>query len=216
MTKRFFSIFLLSLIITLVSQVTSTIADTKATTGDQVTTGGRTTTGDRVTTGGRFILKSHTGKIVTDQDFGGKFMLVYFGYTYCPDICPTSLQTVTLALEKIADQAKYFQPLFITVDPERDTPRVMAEYVSSFYPGMIGLTGTKAVIDSVTKKYRVKFAKVVEKNAKDKDNDYMVDHTASVFLMGFDGRYLARFPYNTTADQMAAKLKQFAARVTNK
>ncbi len=165
-------------------------------------------------TGGRFILKTHTGKIVTDQDFAGKFMLVYFGYTFCPDICPTSLQTVTEALESIGDRAKLFQPLFITVDPERDTTEVLREYVSSFYPGMIGLTGTKAVIESVTKKYRVKFAKAVEKNAT--DGDYMVDHTAAVFLMGFDGRYLARFPYNTTAEQMAAKLNEFAAKVTSK
>jgi len=167
----------------------------------------------KVTTGGRFILKSHTGKIVTDQDFAGKFMLVYFGYTYCPDICPTSLQTMTLALEELGDQAKHFQPLFISVDPERDTPKVLAEYVSSFYPGMIGLTGSKVTIDSVTKKYRVKFSKVAEKNSD--DDDYSVDHTSAIFLMGFDGRYLSRFGYNTTSQQMADKLKQFADKVTD-
>lgn len=171
---------------------------------------------DTTTTGGRFILQSHTGKIVTDQDFAGKFMLVYFGYTYCPDICPTSLQTITLALESIGDQAKLFQPLFISIDPDRDTPKVMAEYVSSFYPSMIGLTGTKVVIDSVTKKYRVRFAKVKEKNTKDDDQDYTVDHTSAVFLMGFDGRYLTRFSYNTTSEQMAAKLKEFASKVAKK
>jgi len=167
----------------------------------------------KVTTGGRFILKSHTGKIVTDQDFAGKFMLVYFGYTYCPDICPTSLQTMTMALESIGDKAKHFQPLFISVDPERDTPKVLAEYVSSFYPGMIGLTGSKVTIDSVTKKYRVRFSKVAEKNTP--DEDYTVDHTSAVFLMGFDGRYLSRFGYNTTAQQMADKLKKFADNVTD-
>jgi protein SCO1/2 len=163
----------------------------------------------QATTGGRFLLKAHTGQIVTDQDFSGKFMLIYFGYTYCPDICPTSLQTVTAALDQIGDDAKYIQPLFITIDPERDTVAVMREYVSSFHPSLIGLTGSKAVIENVAKKYRVKYAKVLEESA-DK-TDYMVDHTAAVFLMGFDGRYLARFPYNTTANQMAEKLKKYVA-----
>ena len=199
MTKRLFSIVLSSVVSGIMfaaaTLATPAIADTQ------------------VTTGGRFILKSHTGKIVTDQDFGGKFMLVYFGYTYCPDICPTSLQTMTLALEALGDQAKHFQPLFISVDPERDTPKVLAEYVSSFYPGMIGLTGSKVTIDSVTKKYRVRFSKVAEKNTT--DEDYTVDHTSAVFLMGFDGRYLSRFGYNTTAQQMADKLKKFADKVTN-
>ncbi len=167
-----------------------------------------------VQTGGRFMLKDHFGRVVTDQDFSGKFMLVYFGYTYCPDVCPTSLQVITTALEILGKEADAIQPLFITVDPERDTASVLREYLSSFYPTIIGLTGSKAMLESVTKKYRVFYSKTSEKGA-DAD-DYFMDHTASVFFMGPNGEYLARFPYSTTSEEMARKMREIIKKAKTK
>ncbi len=161
----------------------------------------------KVTTGGRFILRNHEGKIVTDQDFRGKFLLIYFGYTFCPDICPTSLLVITEALEALdKTQQEKVQPLFITVDPERDTAEVLANYVKLFHPRLIGLTGSKATIASVTRKYRVKFAKV-EEGTPSRDS-YLMDHTAAIFLMGPDGSYLTRFGHGTKPDAIASKLRQ--------
>jgi protein SCO1/2 len=167
-----------------------------------------------VKTGGRFILKNHLGQIVTDQDFSGKFMLVYFGYTYCPDVCPTSLQVISHALDLIGKDAEYIQPLYITVDPERDTASVMREYVSAFHPSIIGLTGSKDVIRSVTKKYRVVYSRSAEKDA-DAD-DYFMDHTASIFFMGPEGQFLERFPYAMTSEKMAEKMRGFVAQLKAK
>jgi protein SCO1/2 len=172
------------------------------------------TTSGEVKTGGRFILKNHHGKIVTDQDFNGKFMLVYFGYTYCPDVCPTSLQVMSRALDIIKEDAKHIQPLFITVDPKRDTAAVLRDYVSAFHPSILGLTGSIATIESVTKKYRVVYSRSSEKDA-DAD-DYFMDHTASMFFMGPNGEYLARFPYAMTSEQMAEKMRGFVAQMKGK
>ncbi len=167
-----------------------------------------------VKTGGRFMLKNHLGQIVTDQDFQGKFMLVYFGYTYCPDVCPTSLQVMSRALDLIKKDAEHIQPLFITVDPKRDTASVMREYVSAFHPSIIGLTGSLAMTESVTKKYRVVYSRSSEKGAD--SDDYFMDHTASVFFMGPNGEYLERFPYAMTSEQMADKMRGFVAQMKAK
>ena len=91
---------------------------------------------------GPFALTDHTGKKVTDEDYRGKFMLIAFGYTYCPDVCPTGLQAMSVAMDSLGEQADWVQPIFITIDPERDTPEVMKEYVAAFHPSLIGLTGT--------------------------------------------------------------------------
>ncbi len=162
---------------------------------------------DPVKTGGRFIMNNHFGEVVTDQDFSGKFMLIYFGYTFCPDVCPTSLQTMTHALNLLGKDAKYVQPLFVTVDPERDTITVMREYVSAFHPSLIGLTGSKVALDSITSKYRVKYEKVSESGAI--NDDYLVDHTAAVLLISPGGEYLRRYPYNTLADEMASSMNKY-------
>lgn len=172
------------------------------------------TTTQEVKTGGRFLLKNHLGQIVTDQDFHGKFMLVYFGYTYCPDVCPTSLQVMSRALDLIKKDAEHIQPLFITVDPKRDTATVLRDYVSAFHPSIIGLTGSMATIESVTKKYRVIYSRSSEKGAD--DDDYFMDHTASIFFMGPDGQYLARFPYAMTSEQMADKMRDYVAKMKAK
>ncbi len=167
-----------------------------------------------IKTGGRFIMNNHYGEVVTDQDFSGKFMLIYFGYTFCPDICPTSLQTMTHALNLMGEEAKYVQPLFVTVDPERDTITVMRDYVSAFHPNLIGLTGSTAALDSITAKYRVKYEKVSESGAI--NDDYLVDHTAAVLLMGPGGEYLTRYPHNTLADEMAASMNKYVKELTVK
>lgn len=151
--------------------------------------------------GGPFALVDQTGATRTDADFRGKFMLVYFGYTYCPDVCPTTLQTMTEALERLGKAAARVQPIFITIDPARDTPKVMGQYVAHFYPGMIGLTGTAAQIAAAARAYRVYYAKEAGR-----DQDYLMDHSGFVYLMGPDGKYITIMPPQVTAGQMAAVL----------
>jgi cytochrome oxidase Cu insertion factor (SCO1/SenC/PrrC family) len=126
-------------------------------------------------------------------------MLLYFGFTYCPDICPADLQAIGLALDKLGSDAARVQPLFVTVDPERDTAEHLAEYVPLFHPRLIGLTGSLDAIRKAAEAYKVYFAKVpVGKEA----GDYTVDHTAFIYLMDRDGNYLGFFPPGTTADRM--------------
>jgi len=151
--------------------------------------------------GGAFELTDHTGKQVTDQDYRGKFMLVYFGFTYCPDICPTELQNIAGALDIIGEKRrKQITPLFVTIDPERDTRELMASYVENFHPDIVGLVGTVEQIKKMGRTYRVYFKKVVDKDSPD---GYTMDHSALVFLMDKQGRYVRHFSYGTTPQKMA-------------
>lgn len=152
--------------------------------------------------GSRFILDTHDGRTVTDEEFRGRHLLVFFGYTHCPDICPGSLLTVARVLELLGDNAKHVQPLFITVDPTRDTRKVLAEFVTHFDARIVGLTGSEPMIDRVAKGYRVKHARV-----DGRDGSYSVDHTAAMFHMGPAGDYIGRFPYETTPEQIADDLR---------
>lgn len=152
--------------------------------------------------GGPFTLTDHTGATRVAADFEGRPMLVYFGYTYCPDVCPTGLQTLSDALDRLGEVGEQIQPVFITVDPERDTPAVMAGYVQHFHPRLVGLTGTKAQIDQVTEAYRIYYAKQGE------GEDYLVDHSTYTYLMGPDGEYLTHFSHGVTADEMAERIRQ--------
>lgn len=150
--------------------------------------------------GGPFSLVDQTGKRVTDQDFRGKEMLVFFGFTNCPDICPAGLQVMSAALEKLGKRADDIVPLFITLDPERDTPQKMAEYVKNFSPRLVGLTGSASDIAAAAKAYRVFYQKVPdEKNP----NNYSVDHSAIFYLMGKDGSLLAPIPHTNDPAQLA-------------
>jgi len=154
---------------------------------------------NREPVGGPFELTDHTGRIRTERDFRGQLLLVYFGFTYCPDICPADLQAVGLALDRLGNEAARVQPLFVTVDPERDTAEHLAEYVKLFHPRLIGLTGSLDAIRKAADAYKVYFAKVpIGKEA----NDYTVDHTAFIYLMDRDGNYLGFFPPGTSADRM--------------
>jgi len=151
--------------------------------------------------GGPFTLTSHTGKRVSDKDFRGRYMLVYFGFTFCPDICPAELQVITNALEKLGPKGEKVVPIFITVDPKRDTVKQMADYVSNFHERLVGLTGTPEEIRAVARAYRVYFAEVKDESSS---AGYTVDHTSIVYLMGPEGEYLTHFTYGTGPDKMAA------------
>ena len=153
--------------------------------------------------GGPFALTDHTGKPRTDADFRGKLMLVYFGFTYCPDVCPTDLLAMGLAVDQLATAGDALQPLFITLDPERDTVEHLADYVPYFHPRFIGLTGDADAIKHAAHAYRVYFAKAPTKD------DYTVEHSAFIYLMGRDGRYLGFFPPGTSAERMAQTIRSF-------
>jgi protein SCO1/2 len=151
--------------------------------------------------GGPFTLVDQNGVVRHPEDFRGKLMLVYFGYTYCPDVCPTELQTMTEALEKLGAKAADVQPLFITVDPERDTQVEMKSYAENFDPRLLALTGTAAQIAEAAKSYKVFYEAV-----KQPDGSYAMDHSSIVYLMGREGKYLAHFGVNVGAEAMAAAI----------
>lgn len=156
--------------------------------------------------GGPFTLIGAGGKTVTERDFRGRYMLVYFGFTHCPDICPTELQVLAQALDELGDKAKKVVPIFISVDPERDTAQVMADYVKSFGPNFVGLTGTPDQIAAVAKAYRVAYSKVEN---KDSPADYSVDHSALVYIMDPEGRYFGHLSFGESAGEIAEKLGKF-------
>jgi protein SCO1/2 len=157
--------------------------------------------------GGPFALVGHDGKPVTDQAFRGKYMLVFFGFTHCPDICPAELQVMSAALDELGPKANDIIPIFITLDPERDTPQAVTDYVRNFSPRFVGLTGSPEQIAQAAKAYRVTYTKFQEEGAK--PDDYTIDHSALVFLMGKDGEYVTHFAYGTPAAKMAETLRRY-------
>jgi protein SCO1 len=155
--------------------------------------------------GGPFHLTNDRGEPVTEATFAGHYMLIYFGYSFCPDICPTSLQTMAAAYDLLtADEQAEVQPIFITVDPERDTVAAIADYVALFDDDLIGLTGTLDQVDEASKAYRVYHAKA---RLEDGSDDYGVDHSSFYYLMGPDGRYVRHFGHDTTEEQMAEGIR---------
>jgi protein SCO1/2 len=156
-----------------------------------------------LTVGGPFSLIDGDGKPVTDQTWRGKYMLVYFGYTYCPDVCPTTLTSVAAALDKLGPKADQIQPLFITVDPKRDTPAVVKQYAAAFTPRLIGLTGTPEQIAAAAKEYRVYYA---EHRTGPGPDDYSMDHSSVLYLMGPDGRFIAPVRADQDGPEIAAAL----------
>jgi cytochrome oxidase Cu insertion factor (SCO1/SenC/PrrC family) len=157
--------------------------------------------------GGPFTLTDHNGMRVTDGDFRGEHMLVFFGFTHCPDVCPTALQTVSEAMDLLGDRADAVRPIFITVDPERDTPTHLASYLAHFHPRLLGLTGSPEEIDAAAKAYRVYHRKV----SLDEDSGgdaYTVDHSAFIYLMGPDGEYLTHFGPAAGAEEMAEGIRK--------
>ncbi len=156
---------------------------------------------------GPFELVTHTGKTVTDRDFLGKYMLVYFGYTHCPDVCPIDLQIVSEAVDMLGKDGDKIQPLFVTVDPKRDTVKVMARYVKHFHPRLIGLTGTKQQVASAAKIYRMQSRRSVSQDAE--PGEYLIDHSAATVLIGPNGGGLSLFPHGITAKDIVADIKRY-------
>lgn len=153
--------------------------------------------------GGPFSLEDGNGRQVTDSTFRGKYMLVYFGYTFCPDVCPTTLNEVAEALDKLGATADRLQPIFITVDPKRDTPAVVKQYAAAFTPRLIGLTGTNEQVAKVAQEYRVYYA---EHRTGPGPSDYTMDHSSVLYLMGPDGRFIAPIRADADAAHIAADL----------
>ncbi|MGW8207333.1 MAG: SCO family protein [Hyphomicrobiaceae bacterium] len=166
----------------------------------------RVITSGQALIGGPFELVGKDGKTVTDKDFRGRYMLVFFGFTHCPDICPAELQVMSAALDDLGDKADQVVPVFITVDPERDTPELVTAYVENFGPNFVGLTGSLEAVDKAAKAYRVTYQKFQEEGAGD---NYSVDHSALVYLMGPDGKFVTHFPYGTTPEKMADTLRRY-------
>ena len=157
--------------------------------------------------GGPFALTNHLGERVTEKTFAGKYMLVYFGYTFCPDVCPTELQIISEAMELLGDDADKVTPVFITVDPERDKVEVMKDYVAVFDKRLVGLTGTPEEIKNTAKAYKVFY-----QAAKGEDPvNYLMDHSSITFLMDRNGQYAAHFSYNSKPEKMAERIRAILA-----
>lgn len=157
------------------------------------------------TVGGPFSLVNEDGVRVTDQSFPHRYKLIVFGFTFCPDICPTELQNITEALDLLGPEAPKIQPLFITIDPERDTPAVIKEYIRNFHPSLHGLTGTPEEIAVAAKAFRVYYQKVATPNS----GVYMMDHSTVIYFMDPQGQLLTHFGPKTPPKDMAETLKSY-------
>jgi protein SCO1 len=161
-----------------------------------------------VTIGGPFTLSTPDGTAVTDQTYRGKWLLIYFGYTFCPNSCPTTLLEIAVALKKLGPDAAKVQPLFITVDPQRDTPEVMKQYVQSFDPRIVGLTGTPEQIAAAAQEYGAYYVR--HKTGPGPEN-YVMDHSTYLYVMDPHGKFVRAFDTNTSGDRIADALRELLA-----
>jgi protein SCO1/2 len=159
--------------------------------------------------GGAFTLTDQHGKRVADADFRGRFMLVYFGYSFCPDVCPTDLAAMAAAIDRLGPEGDRVQPIFITIDPERDTVERLAQYAPLFHPRLVALTGTAEEIAQAARAYRVYYEKAGD------GPDYLMNHSGIVYLMDRDGRFLAHFAQGTGAEEMALKIRSQMSETRN-
>jgi protein SCO1/2 len=155
--------------------------------------------------GGAFTLTDQNGATRSDSDFRGKVMLIYFGYTYCPDACPTTLNAISQTLDIIGNQASKVQPIFISVDPQRDTVGQLKSYAANFHPGILYLTGAPDTLKQVESEYRIYVAKVPQSGS----DDYLIDHTSLIYVMGTNGRYVGTIPAGLPPKVMAATLQRY-------
>src|ERR1700730_7458597 len=160
----------------------------------------------RGTVGGPFTLADQNGRQRSDSDFRGRLMIVYFGYTFCPDVCPADLMAITQALDALGPAADGVQPVFITVDPERDT-KVLGEYIAAFHHSLVGLTGSPDEIRKVANAYKAFYVKVPD----ERSGDYSIDHTGVIYLMGRSGEYLGFMPPQTNPDRLTEILRKYLA-----
>jgi len=161
----------------------------------------------RGTVGGPFTLADSSGRQRSDSEFRGRLMIVYFGYTFCPDVCPADLMSITQALDALGPVADGIQPIFITVDPERDS-RVLADYVRAFHKSLIGLTGSPEDIRKVANAYKAFYAKLPPA----RDGEYAIDHTGVIYLMGREGEYLGFMPPQTGPEKLTEILRKYLAK----
>lgn len=154
----------------------------------------------------RYLLQDPNGRSVTNEDFRGRFQLLAFGYTYCPDICPTTLVEMAAILKQLGEQAARVQPVFITVDPERDSGKVLKTYTEFFDPRILGLTGSPALVRRAADNFKIRYAKVL---ASGKDNkDYAVDHSAGMIFLGPDGELIKKFAFATPVTEISEQIRQ--------
>jgi protein SCO1 len=158
--------------------------------------------------GGPFTLVDQNGKTVSDRDFRGKYMLIFFGFTHCPDICPAELQVMSSALNGLGPKTEEVVPIFVTLDPKRDTPEAVGAYLKNFGKNFVGLTGSPEAIDKAAKAYRVSY-QTFEYKGKDGNEGYSIDHSALVYLMDKDGQYLTHFAYGTAAAKMTETMRRY-------
>ena len=161
----------------------------------------------RGTVGGPFALTDQTGNKRSDSEFRGKLMIVYFGYTFCPDVCPADLMAITQALDALGRAADGIQPIFITVDPERDD-KLLGDYVAAFHRSLIGLTGSVEEIRKVANAYKAYFVKV----PGEREGEYSIDHAGVIYLMGRNGEYLGFMPPQTNPDRLTEVLRKYLAK----
>lgn len=161
---------------------------------------------NRTRIGGPFTLTDHTGKKRALADFRGRFTLLYFGFTNCPDVCPTDLYSMSKAIEELGPDGEKVNLVFVTLDPERDTPEKLSQYISLFHPRLVALTGTPGEIRNAANLYKVYFQKT---KLGEGANDYTVDHSAFVYLLNPEGRYLGFYPPNTSPYRIAQIVRQW-------
>jgi len=150
----------------------------------------------------RYLLQDTNGRSVTSEDFRGRFQLIAFGYTYCPDVCPTTLVEMAAILKQLGDLADRLQPIFVTVDPERDSAKVLKTYTEFFDPRILGLTGSPALIRRAADNFKIRYAKVHEPGSA----NYAMDHSAGMILLGPDGQYIRKFAFAMPVEQITAQL----------
>lgn len=174
---------------------------------EQVPRLGRTVVTGQAQIGGPYHLIDQTGAPKSDADFHGRWQLIYFGYSFCPDVCPTTLAVIAQALDKLGGDARRIQPIFITVDPARDTPKVLADYMKAFRPDFIGLTGSAAQIAQVEQAFHV-YAKKRPTDPGHPERGYGMDHSSVIYLMGPNGKLVSFYDEAISADDLAKDLKQ--------
>jgi protein SCO1/2 len=156
--------------------------------------------------GGKFSLLNQNAQPITEKNLLGYHALIFFGYTYCPDVCPTVLQTVSVGLDLVDNGSTKIRPVFITIDPERDTPKVLKSYLENFHPLITGLTGTSEQVKKAAKAFGVYYAKA--KGSKELQDNYLMDHSGGIYLMGPDGKFIKRFSHSVTPEEIAGKIKE--------
>lgn len=157
----------------------------------------------------RYLLMDANGRAVTNEDFPGQFQLITFGYTFCPDICPTTLAEMSVIMEKLGEGSKLVQPVFITVDPERDTAGVLRTYTEFFHPRILGLGGSPALIKRAADNFKVRYEKAREPGSP--PGQYAVDHSAGMYLLGPDGRYIRKFAYSMPPLEITERIAEIMA-----